>query len=416
MNNLSAIHHDRFNTLHELTGNYNKATLLDKLIYWWQISTYTLNDNNIWFTRSIAEISESSKIPKRTVERYLSEFAELGYIEKVNRLLKIKHLYIRITEKTLSTISGPSQEKKSVMINNQKIPVIVSDHKVLTGPLTNPEQERPFLNHNGVTDTAIMAELLYKDKDNNLLNNSTISDSHIVNNLNSTPKNPLKTPASETPTQNDSYTTPLAIEKQIGERLELQLKNYIKGTLRNLQEQHGLHFSNPDRIFAEVVFSVLNPKDQLAGIQNNHHRVNIIAKLMREKRWTTPKGFYNHWDVGTLFKKRQKTKEINYESEKQQEMQNVLYVTEDGEVVFNRSKTAYKPKSDYSENKEVRAKQKRLQEIESDITSEMRCLNENKKYYGHDEHPIISSIMSTLEKCYTERAVIRASLAELKAA
>jgi hypothetical protein len=50
MNNLSAIHHVNFDLLHELTNNYNKATLLDKLIYWWQISKFTLDDEKIWFT------------------------------------------------------------------------------------------------------------------------------------------------------------------------------------------------------------------------------------------------------------------------------------------------------------------------------------------------------------------------------
>ena len=50
MGNISSIYHISFERLHELTKNYNKATLLDKLIYWWQISTYTLNDEQIWFT------------------------------------------------------------------------------------------------------------------------------------------------------------------------------------------------------------------------------------------------------------------------------------------------------------------------------------------------------------------------------
>jgi hypothetical protein len=95
MDNLSAVFHDRFSKLHEVTSNYNQATLLDKLIYWWQISKYTLDDGHIWFTRSIDQIANDSQISKRSVERYLSEFEKNGLIYKVNRLFMKKHLYIR---------------------------------------------------------------------------------------------------------------------------------------------------------------------------------------------------------------------------------------------------------------------------------------------------------------------------------
>ena len=110
MTNLSSINHINFARLHELTNNYNKATLLDKLIFWWQISKYTLDDEKIWFTRSLSQIAENSKISKRSVERYLHDFEVAGFIEKTNKLYKKKNLYIRITEKLLmllNTISSP---------------------------------------------------------------------------------------------------------------------------------------------------------------------------------------------------------------------------------------------------------------------------------------------------------------------
>src|SRR3989338_852326 len=98
MKNLSSINHQSFERLFELTNSYNKATLLDKLIYWWQISTFTLpNSPHIWFTRSREQIAEESKLSLRTIDRYINEFNNEGLIEKTNKLLLKKHLYIRIT-------------------------------------------------------------------------------------------------------------------------------------------------------------------------------------------------------------------------------------------------------------------------------------------------------------------------------
>jgi len=46
------------------------------------------------------------------------------------------------------------------------------------------------------------------------------------------------------------------IEPQIGERISKRLINYIKGMLSNLQTQHDLKFSDPNQLFAEVVFTL----------------------------------------------------------------------------------------------------------------------------------------------------------------
>lgn len=280
MKNISSIYHFGFERLHEITKNYNKATLLDKLIYWWQISKYTLEDNKIWFTRSIDQIAFDSKLARRTVERYLHDFEKAGLIEKINKLFKKKHLYIRITDKLLSFLEISPHITSTNLLKTEK-----TDNNFLN-------KERLFLNQNGATDPAKMAVSIYKDKDINIpVNNNTVSQPSAVNNLKSTPQN---NPQSIYP----SYP----IETLIGERLTLREKNYIKGMMHNLQKQHSLSFSAPEQLFAEIVFTLLN-KEQLTGIDNFNHRIQIIAKLLRNKTWSTPKGFYNHADFGAFFRK-----------------------------------------------------------------------------------------------------------------
>jgi len=110
--NLSSVHHASFERLHDITSNYNQAMLLDKLMFWWQISTYTLDDGNIWFTRSVEQIAQESRLSVRTVGRYLKPFADAGYIEKCNRLHKKKNLYIRVANKLLLLVGAkPAQPK-----------------------------------------------------------------------------------------------------------------------------------------------------------------------------------------------------------------------------------------------------------------------------------------------------------------
>lgn len=270
MTQLSSIHHEGFSRLHELTNNYNKATLLDKCLYWWQISTYTLEDGHIWFTRSLDQIAIDAKLAKRTVERYLCDFEQQGFIEKTNRLFKKKHLYIRATHKLLSLlgmeISQSPLEKSSITDNCS------------------------FSNHDGGFDSANLAVSIYKEKDNNILvTNNTVSDVSSVNNLSSKPSNI------------ETLYPKYVIEEHIQDILCSRDINCIKGMMRNLQKQHNIQLSSPEQVFAEIVFTLTN-NTQLKGIEGFQHRLNIVSKILREKRWKTPKGFFNHAFYAKAFK------------------------------------------------------------------------------------------------------------------
>lgn len=278
MKNLSSIHHKSFERLYELTNSYNKTVFLDKCIFWWQISTYTLNDDQIWFTRSIKEIADELNLSERSVSRYLNEFETLGLIERINKLCLKKRLYIRITNKLLNILNtSNSSTTKSHQTQKPQEGNIFESTSV-------------FLNQNGKIENDNLAVSLYKDQNNNSIVNNTVSPTVIVDKLKTNQKN------------TNLYPT-YAIEHVIGERLEETQKNYIKGMMHNLQHQHGLKFSSPEQLFSEITFSLLN-KEQIPGIETFHHRVNIIAKLLRENRWLTPKGFYNHSDYGQSFRKK----------------------------------------------------------------------------------------------------------------
>ncbi|WP_242602794.1 helix-turn-helix domain-containing protein, partial [Legionella quinlivanii] len=60
-----------------------KAQLVDYILLGWQTSTYTLkNSSNKWFMKPYAQIVEDTGIPKSTLERYIKELHEEGFIER----------------------------------------------------------------------------------------------------------------------------------------------------------------------------------------------------------------------------------------------------------------------------------------------------------------------------------------------
>lgn len=391
--NLSSVHHASFGRLHEITSNYNQATLLDKLIFWWQISNYTLEDGNKWFTRSITQIAEDSRLSKRSVERYLKVFEANGYIEKTTRLYRKKNLYIRVTNKLLSLIGG--QDVNQVpSVGKGESKAAQEKHTSSTPCL--------FTEHNGVTGHANLAVSIYKEKDCNILNNNTVNETDTV----SFEDNPLQTPETKEVLTETSSTEPAkyptyAIEKHIGERLPETTKNYIKGTMKNLNTQHQIAFSNPEQVFSEVVFSLLNVDKQFPGISDMHHRMNLIAKLMRENRWCTPKGFYKHWDIGQIYQQKQ---------EKQASIDRAQKHRESG------GGTLYPSKQDAALRWQspCYANQQAYTELQGLIATETRYLSSMEARFKRNPDPITRSVIEStaikLSRLHDKVQVFEASL------
>lgn len=400
--NLSSVHHASFDRLHDITNNYNQATLLDKLIFWWQISTYTLDDGNIWFTRSVEQIAADSRLSIRTVGRYLKLFSDAGYIQKVNRLHKKKNLYIRITDKLLFLIG----DKKGTAPHG-------AGNKSENQPVAQPSTEAPcvFSEHLGRTGSANLAESIYKEQDCNTSTNNTVSESCSVTfgdngfeEHDTTQETCVEEPVVEPPitTEPPKYPT-YAVEQHIGERLTETTKNYIKGTMRNLKTQYQLEFSNPEQVFSEIVFSLLNTEKQFPGIQDMHHRMNLIAKLMREKRWCTPKGFYNHWDVGQAFKAKQEKQAFQALKLKRQE---------------SRGDTLYPSAEDkacqYTHVKAVNAEAQAYHELQALIATETRYLAMMEAQHKRQPNPmnarVVESAVMKLAKLHDQLGAMEVTM------
>jgi DNA-binding Lrp family transcriptional regulator len=377
--NLSSVHHASFERLHDITNNYNQATLLDKLIFWWQISTYTLEDGHTWFTRSITQIAEDARLSERSVGRYLKVFAEAGYIEKTTRLYKKKNLYIRVTEKLLSLVGAEAKPTGPKVGESTSSFIKKSDQ---------PDASCVFSEHVGMTGSANLAVSIYKEKDCNTSSNNTVSEPCSVNfgDKNLEDHNPTLEEQLDKPvvTESSKYPT-YAVEQQIGERLPETTKNYIKGTMHNLKNQHQLVFSNPEQVFSEIVFSLLNVEQQFPGICDTHHRINLIAKLMREKKWRTPKGFYNHWDVGQTYKAQQEKQSARARYLKNKEgRRDTLYPLPEVNVSRHTQKSVFN------------ARAQAYQELQALIATETRYLKTMEARFERKPDPMTEHVIENI--------------------
>jgi hypothetical protein len=394
--NLSSVHHASFERLHDITNNYNQATLLDKLIFWWQISNYTLEDGHTWFTRSITQIATEARLSERSVGRYLKIFSDAGYIEKTTRLYKKKNLYIRVTDKLLLLVG--SQAKPT---GNKEGENTLSLIKKQDGT----DASCIFSEHVGMTGSANLAVSIYKEKDCNTSSNTTVSEpcsvtfwDNSLKNKNIQTNNPMET---TTTTQSPNYPT-YAVEQQIGERLPETTKNYIKGTMKNLNTQHQLVFSNPEQVFSEIVFSLMNVEQQFPGVLDTHHRINLIAKLMREKKWRTPKGFYNHWDVGQTYKAQQEKQRVRERCLKHKEGRgNTLYPSPEVNV------------SNYTRKTVFNAQTQAYQELQGLIATETRYLKTMEARFERKPDPMTEHV---IENIAMKLAGLHKRIGELKGA
>jgi len=379
---LSAINYEQLEKLESLTQNHLQAKLLDRFLYWWQFSRYTLNDKQKWFTRSVKDMAEQTGISVRSIARYMNLFEKAGLIERRCVLFKKKNLYIRITEKLLRLL-GKEPQKTSL-------------------DTAKPEQNLNNLPTEGSNENAPVAVSYIRSKKQIIKTNSTVSQNGSVNNSDELTKNPNIQAKTES-TENSEYK----IEKDIGERLTSRFKNYIKGVLNNLQSQHNVIFSNPDKVFAEVVFAVTHEDNQLKGISNPHHRMNIIAKLMREQRWRTPKGFYNHWDIGKLFRERDEVKQRRYEAQKQEEGVDNTCIAQ--EKRFDRK--PHTAKQQYQAKLDNKRKLADIRELETEINSQQRYLSQLEQWLTEGR---VGISQETVDSCAMSVAKLYEQLTELK--
>ncbi len=124
-----------------------------------------------------------------------------------------------------------------------------------------------------------------------------------------------RTKGNATPISDYALDTPMGLEIALNPR---QIR-YVRGTLARLNAQHACQFSDPNGLFHEICFALRQVDHIFPGRLQFRHRLNLIAKLLREKRWTTPYGYERYDARGRAQKQRREAKEQQWQQEKARE-------------------------------------------------------------------------------------------------
>ena len=320
MGNLCSIFHMRFKNLMKVIPSARKAQLVDYILLGWQKSSYTLkNSTNKWFMKPYAEIVEDTGIPKSTLERYIKELVEDGFIERRQALYSRtkeqggfevkKGNYIHITDKLLELIK-PSQPGSENPSNNptdthNKKDNAPKDNHSNKGNIKTP---CATFDINEGTDPLNMRGSYIRDLYPSLENNISLKQlTHSVD----------KSALNRLTHQYEAIHKLLYTE--IKEELPNEVKRLVSGTFYNLTFQHNKWLSSPKQLAAEYLFCLINTEYYLPHVTCFTHRNNILSKMVRENQWRTPKGFYKHFYLGQSFKDKQELQALHWQNQKNAE-------------------------------------------------------------------------------------------------
>lgn len=329
MGNLCAIFHMRFRRLIKIIPSVRKAQLVDYILLGWQNSTYKLrNSDHKWFMKPYSQIVEDTGIAKSTLERYIKELHDEGFIERRQALYSRtkehgefevkKGTYIHITDKLLNliapakTVLDPSSELEVLPEANYTVEAI---HTENTDAITIEKEVDSKTtcyksDQNEGTDPLILMESYIRD----------LYSSNPINNIifKKTTHSVDKTPFRKLTQQFESIQNLLYSE--IKEEISDEIKKIVAGTFFNLMVKNKQSFSSPKQLVAEYLYALLNVDFYFPQIRCFKHRNNILSKMLRENRWLTPKGFYKYFYLGQFFKDQQEIREKRWIHQKNNEI------------------------------------------------------------------------------------------------
>jgi DNA-binding Lrp family transcriptional regulator len=318
MGNLCSIFHLRFKNLIKIIPSVRKAQLVDYILLGWQTSTFKLKgSDNKWFMKPYSQIVEDTGIPKSTLERYIKELSDEGFIERRQALYSRtngegafevkKGTYIYITEKLLTLINVNSSTPNSNKSFKQSDELENIKHQTQLATSSSIKECSTIDNNEGFDSLKIRGSNI-RDLYSSLKNNIIIEkETSTVNKTN------------RTFNSNQFDSIQQLLFSDIKEEIPFEVKNLVSGTFFNLTFKQNKKFSTPKQLVAEYLFALLNVEFYLPHVHCFKHRNNILAKMIRSNLWKTPKGFYKHFYLGQSFKDQIELREKKWRLSKEME-------------------------------------------------------------------------------------------------
>ncbi|CAM4405542.1 MAG: hypothetical protein LEGION0403_FIIPPAGN_00890 [Legionella sp.] len=303
MGNLCSIFHLRFKKLVTIIKSSRKAQLIDYILLGWQSSTYKLKGSEQkWFMKPYTQIVADTGIPLSTLERYIRELNEEGFITRRQALYSRtkehgefevkKGTYICITDKLLSLLSleGVADNLPEQPSSKQKTECIKSPQNEGSESLNMRELYISNLYRKSLNNVIFKKRTLHVDKNEN---QRLVQQFNCVQQL---------------------------LFSEIKEEIPDEVKKMVSGTFFNLTFEHHKLFSSPKQLVAEYLYALLNVNFYMPNTHCFKYRNNILSKLVRTNTWRTPKGFYKHFYLGQNFDDQQKIRDEQWQKKKEAEI------------------------------------------------------------------------------------------------
>jgi hypothetical protein len=330
MGNLCSIFHSKFIKLIGVIKSPRKAQLVDYIFLGWQNSAYRLRgSNNKWFMQPYDQIIAATSIPRSSLERYIKELVEDGYLIRRqalysrttdnNDFVVKKGAYLCVSDKLLNLLHPSSQS--------------ASDNASHDVRVKSEASNTIKLKHENNTASKNCTNSVINEGTGSLnLRGSYIRDlysSYPINNIiDENSKRVVDTRRASQATVHFEQIKALLLSEIQGE-IPFEIKTLVLGTFNNLLSNHHLQLSNPKQVVAEYLFVLLNTTFYMPTVLCFKHRNNILAKLLKQKAWKTPIGFYKHFYLGQSFKAKQSARDHLWENKKEQEIRNCWGFSED---------------------------------------------------------------------------------------
>ncbi len=324
--NLCSIFHAKFKQLRSIVPNVRQAQLLDYILLGWQGSTYKLkNSDKTWFMKPYNIMSQDTGISLSTLKRYLKDFEDADLIERQQHLFSRtteygfevkKGCYIRITDKLIKLLNSEAESINISTIETEKTNANIHINDTKEDEFrANSENFNKIETIEKLNLSRSYIRDLYTSISNNISSSSFVknADKNFID-RNTSVLNSIK----------------ICLYQEIKEEIPNEIKDFVFGTFVNLIVKNKVILSSPKQVVAEYIFALLNNKFFLKNIDCIKHRNNILAKLLIDKRWKTPKGFYKHFYLGENFKEKNKIREEHWCFEKESEIKAAFDIMNSG--------------------------------------------------------------------------------------
>jgi len=269
------VNHKMLETLMQKLGSVSSVIVFAKIAFHYNNSTIQ-HENKKWCSIKKKHFSDWLNISLRKLDSVIDDLIKTGIILKKNFLWHGKRqLHFHLPNFAIDVISSEIKKNSSLTVASI---THTPNQKQKTDSVMSTEQGR------GAVSQSNAFKCRYP---------SAKMGISIINRTNTKKTNNNTASAIKNSKRGDINL--------ISSILTFRQEKYLKTALENTIRKFNLRISNPHEIFEELKFSVTNT-EQHKNVDSFTHVVSRFMKILSDKNWKTPKGFYSYSLQGKAIK------------------------------------------------------------------------------------------------------------------